>query len=91
MSARRRHHFTDGPLPGQHGACRYCGMTVAQTLLDSNTLTHCPSVKEPEPEATVMPKFDEHGRFCSFNTLCGRGCTPKERDSCYYWLHAKDE
>jgi hypothetical protein len=41
----------------------------------------------PEPEKT-KPESDERGRFCSFNTLCGRKCTSFERDRCYWWLHA---
>ncbi len=36
-------------------------------------------------------KEDERGRFCSFNTICGRNCTPTERDRCMWWKHAKDE
>lgn len=39
----------------------------------------------------IKPVSDERGRFCSFNTLCGRNCTPKERDCCPWWDHAKDE
>lgn len=37
------------------------------------------------------PISDDRGRFCSYNTLCGRKCTPYERDRCIWWLHAKDE
>lgn len=37
------------------------------------------------------PHSDERGRFCSFNTVCGRNCTPKERDYCHWWTHEKDE
>ena len=37
------------------------------------------------------PISDERGRFCSYNTLCGRNCTPKERDHCRWWAHAKEE
>lgn len=39
----------------------------------------------------MKPVSDDRGRFCSFNTLCGRNCTPKERDHCQWWTHAKDE
>lgn len=38
-----------------------------------------------------LPHTDERGRFCSFNTACGRKCNPHERQQCLWWMHAKDE
>ena len=39
----------------------------------------------------MKPVKDDRGRFCSFNTVCGRNCTPVERERCRWWEHAKDE
>lgn len=39
----------------------------------------------------MKPVSDERGRFCSFNTVCGRNCTSRERERCQWWDHAKDE
>ena len=38
----------------------------------------------------VLLTSDERGRYCSFNTTCGRKCTPKERDQCQWWTHAAE-
>jgi hypothetical protein len=39
----------------------------------------------------LKPERDERGRFCSFNTVCGRNCTPDERLKCQWWDNASEE
>ena len=51
----------------------------------------CKSLHWPAEDCIVPQHTDERGRFCSFNTTCGRNCTPRERDRCQWWVNAKDE
>lgn len=51
----------------------------------------CGSYHWPAEDCVIPRHTDERGRFCSFNTVCGRNCTPKEREQCRWWENAKDE
>ena len=42
-------------------------------------------------DCITPPRSDARGRFCSFNTVCGRNCDPMERQRCMWWEHEKDE
>lgn len=53
--------------------------------------TKCNSWHWPSEGCVTPNHIDERGRFCSFNTVCGRNCTPRERDACRWWENAKDE
>lgn len=51
----------------------------------------CGSWHWPTEDCAKPQHTDERGRFCSFNTVCQRNCTPKERERCAWWANAKDE